>query len=107
VRRVASHSIGDFDIAERAAELTVRALKLQRKGELRRASRTLREATALDESNAPRWMLFAHVLTRLGQRDDAERAMKQSLFLRERRGEKAKANVIRRLLLNLAGCAGK
>jgi Flp pilus assembly protein TadD len=68
---------------------------------------SFREATALDESNAARWMLYARLLVRLGQRDDAERAMKQSLFLRERSGEKAKANVIRRLLLNLAGVAGR
>jgi Flp pilus assembly protein TadD len=106
VRRLASQ-IGDFDFAERAEELTLRALKLQRRGELRRASLTMREATSLDESNAARWMLFAQMLIRLGQRDDAERAMKQSLFLRERRGEKVKANVIRRLLLNLAGCSGR
>jgi Flp pilus assembly protein TadD len=105
VRRATSQ-IGDFDLAERAAELTVRALKLQRRGELRRASLTLREATALDESNAARWMLFARVLLQLGQRDDAGRAMKQSLYLRERQGEKGKASVIRRLLLNLAGCSG-
>jgi Flp pilus assembly protein TadD len=104
---MASQNIGDFDLANRAEELTLRALKHQRKGELRRASLTLREATALDESNAPRWMFFARVLIQLGQRDDAELAMKQSLFLREQRGEKAKANVIRRLLLNLAGWAGR
>jgi Flp pilus assembly protein TadD len=104
VRR-ASH-VGDFDFADRADELTARALRHQRRGELRRASLILREATALDESSGARWMLLAHVLCRLGQRDEAERAMKQALFLRERRGEKAKANVIRRLLLNLAGHAG-
>ena len=63
--RRATSQIGDFDLAERAAELTVRALKLQRRGELRRASLTLREATALDESNAARWMLYAHVLLQL------------------------------------------
>jgi Tfp pilus assembly protein PilF len=97
--------IGDFDLANRAEELTLRALKLLRKGELRRGSLILREATALDESNAARWMIYAHLLIQLGQRDDAERAMKQSLFLREQRGDKLKANVIRRLLLNLAGCA--
>ena len=106
MRRMASNQIGEFDLSNRAEELTVRALKLRRRGELRRASMTLREATALDESNAARWMLYANLLIELGQRGDAERAMKQSLFLREQRGEKAKANVIRRLLLNLAGCAG-
>jgi Tfp pilus assembly protein PilF len=106
VRRIASQ-ISDFDLASRAEELTLRALRLQRRGELRRASLTLREATAIDESNAARWMIYAHLLIQLSQRDDAERAMKQSLYLREQRGEKGKANVIRRLLLNLAGCASE
>jgi Flp pilus assembly protein TadD len=101
VRR-ASHHIRNVDLADRAEELTQRALRLQRKGELRRASMTFREATALDEANAARWMMYAHLLVRLGQRDEAERAMKQALFLRERSGEKAKANVIRGLLLKLA-----
>lgn len=104
MRRLASQIV---DFEERAEELTLRSLKLQRKGELRRALLTMREATSLDESNAARWMLFAHMLIQLGQRDDAERAMKQSLYLREQRGQKVKANVIRRLLLKLAGCSGR
>lgn len=104
MRRLAYRHVSHFDLADRARELTARALRLQRRGDLRRASLTLREATALDESDAARWMLYAHVLVGMGQRDDAERAMRQSLFLREQRGEKMKANVVRRLLLNLAGC---
>ena len=90
----------DFD--DRARELTTRAHKLKRKGELRRAAVTLREACGLDEGNAARWVLFGDLLFRMGKRDEAARAMKQALYLREQNGEKAKASVIRRLILNLA-----
>ena len=102
MRRASPACISDFDAGERADELALRAQKLRRKGEWRRAAFALREATALDESNAPRFMILAHLLARVGLRDDAARAMKQALYLRERRGERARANVIRRLLLNLA-----
>jgi hypothetical protein len=38
----------------------------------------------------------------MGKRHEAEQALKQALFLRQQAGEKAKANVIRGLLLQLA-----
>jgi Flp pilus assembly protein TadD len=62
----------------------------------------LREACALDEGDAARWMLLGDLCVRIGRRDEAEQAMKQALYLRERRGERPKANVIRGLLLSLA-----
>jgi cytochrome c-type biogenesis protein CcmH/NrfG len=86
----------------RAEELTARAQKLRRKGELRRAAVTLREACALDEANAKRWALLGDVLFSMGKKEEAADALKQAVYLRERAGEKAKANVVRRLLLNLA-----
>jgi Flp pilus assembly protein TadD len=75
---------------------------LRRKGDLRRAIVSLREACAFDETDAARWAFFGNVLFRRGKRDEAAHALKQALYLRERRGERAKANVIRRLILNLA-----
>jgi len=90
------------DFEERARELTVRAQKLRRKGEPRRASMTLREACGLGEPNAARWMMLGDMLARMGARDEASKAMRQALYLWQRSGEKAKAKVIRRLLLNLA-----
>ena len=89
-------------VSDRAEELTARAQKLRRKGELRRAAVMLREACALDERNAARWVALGDMLFRLGKKDEAAHAMKQSVFLRERAGEKPKANVVRRLILNLA-----
>jgi Flp pilus assembly protein TadD len=86
---------------ERAADLTGRAHRLRRKGELRRAANLYREACALDECDAPRWLWLGSTLARLGKRDEAERALKQALFLRLQDAEKEKANVIRGLLLHL------
>jgi Flp pilus assembly protein TadD len=90
---------------DRAAELTLRAHRARRKGQYRRALVALREACALDEHHAPRWLWLADVLARLGKRDEAERAMKQSLYLRQQSGEKSKANVVRGLLLQLGRVA--
>jgi Flp pilus assembly protein TadD len=101
VRRAICLRTNDADVGERALELTARALRLRRRGELRRACVAFREACALDEQNAARWIWFGDTLARLGKRDDAERAMKQALFLRQQSAENAKANVIRGLLLQL------
>jgi cytochrome c-type biogenesis protein CcmH/NrfG len=86
----------------RAEELTQRAQRLRRKGELRRAAVSLREACALDEQNAARWVMLGDVLFRLGKKEEAAHALKQAVFLREQAGERSKANVVRRLILNLA-----
>jgi Flp pilus assembly protein TadD len=103
--RVASIREEISDCSERAEELTVRAQKLKRKGELRRAVVVLREACAIEEENAVRWMLLGDVLFRTGKKEDAARAMKQALYLRERWGDRARAGAIRRILLNLGRTA--
>jgi Flp pilus assembly protein TadD len=101
LRRATCPRTNDADLAERAGELTSRAHRLRRRGDLRRACVALREACALDEQHAARWMWLGDTLARMGKRDEAERAMKQALFLRQQSDEKAKANVIRGLLLQL------
>jgi Flp pilus assembly protein TadD len=101
VRRAIAPSIHDNDAIERARDLTLRAHRLRRKGELRRALVALREACGLDEQHAARWVWLSYVLRLLGKRDEAEQAMKQALYLRQRNGEKSKANVIRDLLFQL------
>jgi hypothetical protein len=62
----------------------------------------LGHACALDERGAARWTLLGDVLFRMGKKEEAAGAMKQAIHLRERAGEKAKANVVRRLILTLA-----
>ncbi|HEY3592321.1 MAG TPA: hypothetical protein VGL13_00545 [Polyangiaceae bacterium] len=86
---------------QRAEILARRARRLRRKGELRSAALALREACALVEGDAARWMMLGDLHVRLGKRREAERAMKQALFLREQSGEDRKADVIRRLLDDL------
>src|SRR5258705_6587899 len=71
-------------VVDRAEELTVRAQRLRRKGELRRAAVSLREACALDERNAARWALLGDVLFRMGRKEEASHALKQAVYLRER-----------------------
>lgn len=60
-----------------------------------------RAACGLDEQHASRWLWLGDTLAQMGKRDEAERALKQALFLRQQNAEKAKANVIRGLLLQL------
>jgi len=103
VGKQASERVEDVDFVERARDLAVRAQKLRRKGELRRAAVALREACALDEQNAARWASLGNVLFLIGKREEAARALKQAVYLREQRGERAKATAIRRVLLKLAG----
>ena len=101
VRRAFPLSIQDADPAERARDLTTRAHRFRRKGELRRALVALREACGLDERHPARWLWLSCVLGLLGKRDEAAQAMKQALYLRQKNGEKGKADVIRGLLLQL------
>src|SRR5690349_23527622 len=101
MRRAVCPRTNDADVATRAAELAARAHRFRRKGELRRACVALREACALEEQDAARWLWLGDALARMGKRDEAKEAMKQALFLRLQGGEKGKANVIRGLMLHL------
>jgi len=100
-RAICPRYANDVDVAARADELTARAHRLRRKGELRRACLAFREACALSELDAARWLWLGDTLARMGKRDEAERAMKQALYLRLQNAEKAKATVIRQLMLKL------
>lgn len=86
---------------DRADELTDRARRMRRRGESRRALVALREACLLDETSAVRWMLYAYELQRGGKLDEAEQAMKQSLYRREQAGDERRAAVVRGLIERL------
>src|SRR5262245_20810941 len=90
---------------DRAAELAGRARRLLARGETRRSLVALREACMLDESDAARWMRLGSLLERAGKFDEAARAMKQSLYLREAAGDDQRAAVVRRLLARLGSPA--
>jgi Flp pilus assembly protein TadD len=102
VGKPTSAQVPSWNVADRADELTARAQRLRRRGELRRAAVTMREACALDEQSSARWVMLGDVLFRAGTKDEAARAFRQAVYLCERSGHKAKANVVRRLILNLA-----
>ncbi len=73
--------------------LLLRARKLRQKGDLRRATLTLREACHLDEWRARSWTLLGVLLGEVGQRAEAVQALNQARWLRARAGEKARAAV--------------
>jgi Flp pilus assembly protein TadD len=90
-----------FDQRERALALVRRAASLRRHGELRRAVVVLREACYLYEDDASSWALYGDLARRVGKREQAEHALKQALWLRERRGERGRAQTLRKLLLRV------
>lgn len=100
VRRLACARV--LDETDRANELVRQAASFRRRGQTRKALLSLRQACYLDESRAVNWMIYGDLARRAGRRDEAERAMKQALWLRQRAGDAPRANVIRRLLLQLA-----
>jgi hypothetical protein len=90
-----------FDQLGRAHTLARRAAGLRRRGDLRRAAVVMREACYTEEGSPVLWVRYADLARLSGKRDQAERALKQALWLRERAGDRARALVIRRLLLRL------
>jgi len=90
-----------FDQLGRARALARRATGLRRRGDLRRAAVVMREACYLEEGCPVMWVRYADLARRSGKKDQAERALKQALWLRERAGDRARAGVIRRMLLGL------
>jgi Flp pilus assembly protein TadD len=90
-----------FDQEERALALVRKAASLRRHGDLRRAVVVLREACYLAEDNASSWALYGDLARRVGKREQAEHALKQALWLRERRGERGRVRTIKKLLLRV------
>ncbi len=76
-----------------------RARRHRERGDDRKALLLLREACCRDERDARLWTLFSVQCWRMGKRDEALRAMRQSLWLRERERDERRARVVRGLLL--------
>jgi len=85
--------------------LLVRARKQRRKGDLRKAQMTLREACHLDEWRARPWTLLGALLAEMGQRAEAIEAFNRARWLRARAGEKARAAVTAELAARLVEVA--
>ena len=82
--------------------LANRARRHRRRGEDRRALVVLREACLRDEDNATLWTLYGAWLAEAGKNEDARRALKHALWLRNTAGQPAKARVTRALLGKVA-----
>jgi hypothetical protein len=85
--------------------LIVRARKSRLRGEERRAVVLLREACALDERRPRTWAIAGALFAALGQVEEAARAFKQARWLRLRAGERARVEVLDRLLGQLMPAA--
>ena len=82
--------------------LVLRARRLRRRGEQRRAMLILRDACHASEDSARLWTLYAAQCMRVGKRDDAIDALNRAVWLRERNSDSARAKVTRDLLERLA-----
>ncbi|HET9933044.1 MAG TPA: hypothetical protein VFQ35_20215 [Polyangiaceae bacterium] len=76
-----------------------RARRATKKGELRKAMLTLREACYGVRGDARLWVMYAVACYRVRRRSEATDALRQALWLRERAHDSARAEVIRRLML--------
>ncbi|MEZ4223672.1 MAG: hypothetical protein R3B13_22175 [Polyangiaceae bacterium] len=81
-----------------APGLLGRAWRHRRRGEHRRAMLTLREACYRESGSAKLWTLYAVQCMRAGIRDEATRALRQALWLRQRRRDDARVAVTLALL---------
>lgn len=63
----------------------------------------LREAALENEHDARLWVLYGVQCARIGRFDVARQALQHAAWVRDRRGEAAKANVTRALLTQLVG----
>lgn len=82
----------------RAVILARRARKHRLRGEGRQAMVTLQEACFLSDQDARLWALYGASCRRMRRYDDAARAFRQAIFLRARRQEHRRVQVLRGLL---------
>lgn len=93
--------------SEPRLETVVRQARRARiKGDHRRAMVLLREACCLVPEDARLWTLYATACVRQRRTADAERALSQAVWLRERQGDDVRAAVTRRLLERARAASG-
>jgi Flp pilus assembly protein TadD len=81
------------------ADCLNRARRQRLRGDQRKSLLLLREACCLAEHEPRLWTLYAVQCWRMGQRDEARKALRHALWQRERMQDKARAYVLRGLLL--------
>ena len=95
--------VSSVDLRESGPPTAVEALldrsrRLLRRGEQRRALLTLQQACFVAASDARLWALYGVQCWRMNRLDDAERALRQALWFRERARDDKRACVLTRLL---------
>ena len=87
-------------IADKAPSLERRAMRLLRRGDLRKAAMTLREAVALNPCGAS-YTRLGYALMRAGRSDDAVRALKEALYCFRHEDMRGRARTVARMILAL------
>jgi len=81
--------------------LLSRARRAQQRGERRQALVALREAALLGETDAKVWALYGSACAKANRWEEAERALNQALYLRQREHDAARANSLRHVIRRL------
>lgn len=82
--------------------LLSRARRAQQRGERRQALVALREAALLDETNPKLWALYGAACAKANRFEEAERALGQALYLRQREHDAPRANALRAVIERLS-----
>ncbi len=81
--------------------LLSRARRAQQRGERRQALVALREAALLAETDAKLWALYGSACAKANRLDEAERALGQALYLRQRQHDGPRVNSLRHVIQRL------
>ncbi len=81
--------------------LLSRARRAQQRGERRQALVALREAALLAETDAKLWALYGSACAKANRLDEAERALGQALYLRQRQHDAPRVNSLRHAIQRL------
>lgn len=81
-----------------AAQAVERANRARRREDSRGEMTALRQACLLDEWNAALWTRFGDALFRAGKHDEALKALRHALWLRERNDDRRRGRVTQRLI---------
>ncbi len=85
--------------------LLSRARRAQQRGERRQALVALREAALLAETDAKVWALYGSACAKANRLDEAERALGQALYLRQRQHDVRRASSLRAVIQRLGRAA--
>ena len=93
-----SRRTAHIEFESREDALLHRARRMRRKGKQRQAMMALREACFSSEADARLWTLFAVQCLRAGRDDEAEKALVQAVWLRQRCRDERRAASTQALL---------